>query len=97
MGLGARGMLERGECGVLMTSASLMPSAVGDRKYSDVVDIFNVETRTWNTAVLSQARGYLAATSLPNAGVAIFAGGAGTCCCVCLSWLQDESGCEGDA
>ena len=97
MGLGARGMRERGECGVLMTSASLMPSAVGDRKYSDVVDIFNVETRTWNTAVLSQARGYLAATSLPNAGVAIFAGGDSTCCCVCLSWLQDGFGCEGDA
>ena len=39
---------------------------------------------TWSTAVLSQARQSLAATSLPNAGVAIFAGGNSTCCCVCL-------------
>jgi hypothetical protein len=34
----------------------------------------------WSTAALSQARYGLAATSLPNAGVAIFAGGAGTSC-----------------
>jgi hypothetical protein len=34
---------------------------------------------TWSTAALSEARGYLAATSLPNFGVAIFAGGVGTC------------------
>ncbi len=42
---------------------------------SDVVDIFNVATGTWSTAILSQARAGLAATSLPSAGVAIFAGG----------------------
>ncbi len=30
---------------------------------------------TWSTAALSQARSGLAATSLPNAGVAVFAGG----------------------
>jgi hypothetical protein len=30
---------------------------------------------TWSTAALSVARGGLAATSLPNLGVAIFAGG----------------------
>jgi hypothetical protein len=35
---------------------------------------------TWSTAALSVARYYLAATSLPNVGVAIFAGGGGTCC-----------------
>jgi hypothetical protein len=34
---------------------------------------------TWSTAALSVARGYLAATSLPNVGVAIFAGGSSTC------------------
>jgi hypothetical protein len=49
--------------------------------YSNVVDIFNVTAGTWSTAALSQARRYLAATSLPNAGVAIFAGGnIGTSC-----------------
>ena len=40
---------------------------------------------TWSTAALSAARGYLAATSLPNLGVAIFAGGYGTCYWYCLS------------
>jgi hypothetical protein len=35
---------------------------------------------TWSTAALSAARVYLAATSLPNLGVAIFAGGWSTCC-----------------
>jgi hypothetical protein len=30
---------------------------------------------SWSTAVLSAARGYLAATSLPNQGLAVFAGG----------------------
>jgi len=40
---------------------------------------------TWSTAALSAARRYLAATSLPNLGVAIFAGGRSTCCWFCLS------------
>jgi hypothetical protein len=36
---------------------------------------------TWSIGKnLSVARRYLAATSLPNLGVAIFAGGVGTCC-----------------
>jgi hypothetical protein len=47
--------------------------------YSNVVDIFDATARTWSTAALSVARYYLAATSLPNAGLAIFAGGYGTC------------------
>jgi hypothetical protein len=50
--------------------------AVGN-DYSNVVDIFNVASGAWSTAALSQARFYLAATSLPNAGVAVFAGGFG--------------------
>ena len=32
---------------------------------------------TWTTAALSVARNFLAATSLPNEGLAIFAGGGG--------------------
>ena len=97
MGLGARGMHELGECGVLMPFASVMPCAGGGVGYSNVVDIFNVTAGTWSTAVLSQARWTLAATSLPNAGVAIFAGGFGTCCCFLFELLQDGFGCEGDA
>jgi hypothetical protein len=42
---------------------------------SNVVDIFNVTNGSWSTAVISQGRWGLAATSLPSAGVAIFAGG----------------------
>jgi hypothetical protein len=85
-----------GECGVLMTCASFMLCAVsGD--ISNVVDIFNVTAGTWSTAALSQARSYLAATSLPNARVAIFAGGqiTGTCCCVCLSCCRMGLGVRG--
>ena len=51
---------------------------------SKAVDIFNAITGNWSTAVLSEARSVLAATSLPNQGLAIFAGGAGTWCdCYC--------------
>ena len=97
MGLGARGMHELGECGVLMTCASVMPCAVnaGGVVYFNVVDIFNVMMGAWSTAVLSQPRGDLAATSLPNAGVAIFAGGFSTCCCVCLSCCRMGLGARG--
>jgi hypothetical protein len=51
---------------------------------SKAVDIFDAITGNWSTAVLSEARGLLAATSLPNQGLAIFAGGLGLlcdCCC----------------
>ncbi len=89
-------MHELGECGVLMTCVSLTPCA-GGGGFSNVVDIFNATAGTWSTAVLSQPRGNLAATSLPNAEVAIFAGGAGTCCCFLFELLQDGFGCEGDA
>ena len=39
------------------------------------VDIFNAISGRWSTAALSVARFSLAATSLPNQGLAIFAGG----------------------
>ena len=55
------------------------PCAAGGTSTSNVVDIFNVTSGAWSTAALSVARGILAATSLPNVGVAIFAGGYGTC------------------
>ena len=77
-GFGNR-MLERAEVDLLIACASLMPCAEGPN-FSDAVDIFNVTSGAWSTAALSQARTNLAATSLPDAGVAIFAGGNGTCC-----------------
>jgi hypothetical protein len=51
----------------------------------------------WSTAALSQARGGLAATSLPDAGVAIFAGGACTPCYGLFCVLRDGYGLKGDA
>jgi hypothetical protein len=46
----------------------------------NTVDIFNATNGTWSTAALSVARQFLAATSLPNHGLAIFAGGCGSYC-----------------
>jgi hypothetical protein len=71
-------MLEWVGFGLLIAGASLMRCAVGSG-YSNAVDIFNVVSGAWSTAVLSAARTYLAATSLPNLGVAIFAGGGSAC------------------
>ena len=42
---------------------------------TNVVDMFDGSSGRWSTAVLSVARYRLAATSLPNQGLAIFAGG----------------------
>jgi hypothetical protein len=72
-------MLEWAEGRLLIACASLTPCAA-DNGNSDAVDIFNVTSGAWSTAALSVARQGLAATSLPNLGVAIFAGGSRTCC-----------------
>jgi hypothetical protein len=50
----------------------------GSCNVSSVVDIFTVTSRTWTTAALREARSGLAATSLPDAGVAFFSGGYST-------------------
>ncbi len=68
---------EWAEVGLPIARASLMPSLGG---LPNAVDIFNVTSGAWSTAALSVARWALAATSLPNLGVAIFAGGESTCC-----------------
>jgi hypothetical protein len=68
-------MIEWAEVGLLIARASLMPCAASGNNPSDAVDIFNVTSGAWRTAALSVARQGLAATSLPNLGVAIFAGG----------------------
>jgi len=51
-----------------------MPSSDGN-SYSRVVEIFNAGSGTWTTAQLSQARSFIAASSLPNIGIAMFASG----------------------
>ncbi len=79
---------------VLTSRACLMPCAANN-DYSNVVDIFNVASGAWSTAALSQGRSDLAATSLPNAGVAVFAGGNGTLCdvfCVCMELCMGVRG-----
>ncbi len=56
-----------------------------DAKHSalNTVDIFNAIRSEWSTAQLSVARVDLAAASLPNQGLAIFAGGIFTRMHVC--------------
>jgi hypothetical protein len=56
---------------------------------SKAVDIFNATSGNWSTVVLSEARWALAATSLPNQGLAIFAGGQSTSCdCYCDDCME---------
>jgi hypothetical protein len=43
--------------------------------YSNATSIFDATSGRWTTAALSVARADLAATSLPDQGLAIFAGG----------------------
>ena len=52
------------------------------------MDIFDAGSGQWTTAALSVARGYLAATSLPNQGLAIFAGGYGLLFAFCFLRLM---------
>jgi hypothetical protein len=73
-------MVEWAGVGLLIACASLMPCAANPGGISNAVDIFNVTSGAWSTAALSVARYGLAATSLPNVGVAIFAGGGDTFC-----------------
>jgi hypothetical protein len=68
------------ECDVSGTLSSLIICAVSGAEVFKVVDIFDATTGNWSTAVLSEARYYLAATSLPYQGLAIFAGGYSTSC-----------------
>ena len=54
-----------------------MPRADADVYDVDIVDIFNARSGIWTTAALSVGRAYLVATSLPNEGIAFFAGNGG--------------------
>jgi hypothetical protein len=77
------GMLTWEECAVLDMLWLLKLCAAADYitpRASKVVDIFDATTGNWSTANLSVASYYLAATSLPNQGLAIFAIGSSTSC-----------------
>ncbi len=52
-----------------------MLCACAGSDFSNAVDIFDGTSGRWTTAALSVARYLLAATSLPNQGLAIFGGG----------------------
>jgi hypothetical protein len=77
-GLGNR-MVEWAGVSLLISCVSFMPCAANSG-VSTAVDIFNVTSGAWSTAALSVARYVLAGTSLPNVGVAIFAGGQSKFC-----------------
>ena len=51
----------------------------------NTVDIFNATSGTWSTAALSVARTWPVATSLPNYGLALFAGGQSGTRCACAA------------
>ena len=53
----------------------LMRCAGAGGSLSNAVDIFDATSGRWTTYALSVARYLLAATSLPNQGLAIFGGG----------------------
>jgi hypothetical protein len=67
----------------------------------NTVDIFNARSGVWTTAALSVARNYLAAASLPNDGLAIFAGGGGASyvlmSVIAGGGVWEEGGCVGGA
>ena len=71
---GRRVVLGGGRRGLRRWRRALMRCA-GGAVYSDAVDIFDARSGRWTAAALSVARRYLAATSLPEQGLAIIAGG----------------------
>ncbi len=64
--------------GVCHVHAGMPHACAGVSGLSSVVDIFSATAGTWSTAALSAIRSWLVATSLPNQGLAMFAGGTGT-------------------
>ena len=76
-------MLGGGNLSCELRSFLLLPPIIanalraGSSVELNTVDIFNATSGIWTTAALSVNRSGLAATSLPNDGLAIFAGGWG--------------------
>ena len=69
-----------GACVVLMEACFELPMLIaavlaGGNVKHNRVDIFNASSGQWSAASLSETRTGFAATSLPNQGLAIFAGG----------------------
>jgi hypothetical protein len=62
---------------VTLQILELLMRCSGTADKFSVVDIFDAVNGRWSTAALSAARDGIAATSLPNQGLAIFAGGFG--------------------
>jgi hypothetical protein len=89
------GMREWEEGAVLIASPWITPCTANNNYPSNIVDIFDATAGTWHTAALSVARGGLAATSLPNAGLAFFACGLGTCLLFLFELMRDAMVCEG--
>jgi hypothetical protein len=73
----------------------ITPCTANNDYPSNIVDIFNATAGTWSTAVLSESRCGLVATSLPNAGLAFFAGGGCTCLLFLFELMLDALVCEG--
>jgi hypothetical protein len=67
-------VLGGGRRGLRSWRRALMRCAGGEVG-SNAVDIFDATSGRWTTAALSVSREVLAATSLPEQGLAIFAGG----------------------
>jgi hypothetical protein len=73
--VGVEGCLFGGRRRALRRWRRALMRCAGGRNVSDVVDIFDATSGRWTTAALSVARRFLAVTSLPEQGLAIFAGG----------------------
>ncbi len=86
--------MRQGEERAALIVSSWLTPFVGNG-YSNVVDIFDATAGTWSTAALSAARAFLAATSLPSAGLAFFAGGYGTFFLCLFEVMRDAMVCEG--
>ena len=86
--------MREGEEGAALMLSPWLTLRAASTLFSNVVDIFNASAGTWSTAALSVARRGLAATSLPSAGLAFFAGGSGTCLLYLFELMRDAMVCE---
>ncbi len=98
VGATVRGMRFGCRLSALSSRCLLLMRCAGRSGYSSAVDIFDASSGKWKTTSLSVARGLLAATSLPNQGLAIFAGlffdflfaiDVAACCVVCEGSERD--------
>ncbi len=72
---------------LVIACAIVTRRTVGGRIRSSIVDIYDVTDKSWSTAQLNEARSFLSATSMPNLGVVIFAGGRSESCYVVLGFF----------